>query len=1075
MAPESDYAVLTKLFEFEFSDEQLAAIAAPLDEPLQVIAGAGSGKTTVMVARIVWAIYQQVIEPGQALGLTFTNKAATEFGNTVASKLRRLDDLGELPFKLDEVEEPLISTYHGFAKRVVDAYGITVGIEPGSTLLEEVDSYKIAYDIVIGSDLPLHELDKSAITVTEYLVDLDQELTEHIVTTDKAREHTLGLIAEIESLSKSMGDDKKLLAAARGRLQVLDLIDIFRAKKAELGVYDFSDLMRHVQRLSLSETVVSELREQYRLVLLDEYQDTSVVQAQFLRALFGDGHSVTAVGDPFQAIYGWRGASELAMSEFGGLFRTSEDKPANQAHLTASRRCAPSILAAANEVAEPLRQHNSEVRPLVSVGGDHKIDSVSAQEFLTDREEQAWVATEIKRLIDADISASNIAVLVRKNDSMRPFAQALGDLGIHSQIAEVGGLVVQPEVVDLLSWMRLVNDPGSNPSLLRILQGPRWRIGARDLALLGRRAKQLATEVPATAPPEGGSGGDDARLLAELTAATAGTDVVDVPCLVDALEQPVDPTNPGLFAYSAEALQRFEEIWSTLHGFQELRSLPLSEFARKIARDTGLESEVMLNALKRSHESGNVAFDPGLAALNGFYDLVHKHGEHASGGSLAQFVNWLDMAASFNKSPRFTPPLPAGTVTFLTVHAAKGLEWDYVFAPETVMLRPKSEMSSPRWITSAGQLPHPLRGDRDVLPALHIDGTGKPYKDFKAEMVTVMERERRRLAYVAFTRAKSSLYVTGHWWAVGKNERRDLSPYLAAVRESIVASGAEPVGSWEPDPGDEHPARLELQTGAWPRAVAQSQLDQKLLASNLVRQAAAEPTVEFSEALTPYERKQVESWHEDLQLLLAERRTRQEQQQVPLPGALSATALLKLAEDQAGYLQSIARPLPQSPNFAADRGTTFHSWVEEHFRDAATLTDVDADVVAERIPDDQLAAYKEFFLGTEYARAVPEAVEQDFDILIGGKVIRGKIDAIFKAEVDGQVYWEVVDWKTNREASADPLQLAIYAAAIERLYGADRANISGTFVYVNARKIVSFPATELPSEADIAEIFANQD
>lgn len=1064
-------AAINKVFGFEFSAEQVQSITAPLAEPLQVIAGAGSGKTTVMVARIVWAVAQGFVRPDQVLGLTFTNKAAGELGRSVAEKLERLDDLGLLPVDPEQVDAPTVSTYHAFAHRLVADFGLRVGVEPGARLLADGESAHLAYQLVVDSELPLQDLGKGPKGIAEYVINLDGELSEQVVTTDQVRKHSRELVLEIDRLEKTVTKDLTIAKTAKNRILYADLVDEFRELKRDLGVVDFSDLMRHVEQLSHDPLVVAEVRDKYQMVLLDEYQDTSVVQARFLHQFFGAGHPVTAVGDPFQAIYGWRGASEMAMSEFPSLFTKSDGIRSRQTRLVASRRCAPTILTAANEVAEQLRSDFPEVHKLVSVDSTNNLGSVRASMWLTSEEEFAWIADTIAKLIEADVEPADIAILCRENKTMRPIVEQLSIRGIKSQISDIGGLLAQPEIVDLVSWLRILDDPGANPALLRILQGPRWRIGHRDLAKLGRRAKDLLRNSH-LAPASTLEAADDLQQV--LQQAVQGTDVVDIACLLDAVESPVDSENPARYGYSDGCLERLGEIKSILDELRGLKLLSLPELARYVARITGLEAEVTLAALavEPDAESGSVkpdiALDRGLTAMNEFYDLLNRFGASTGDQSLSAFIHWLDLSAMFDNDVDLAIPRTGSAVQFLTVHGAKGLEWKHVFVPRMVESVFPSNTSRPRWTERPDQVPHPLRGDRLAIPDQKGFGTNA-FKDFMDSMKLHAEREERRLAYVALTRAEDALYASGSYWTPGRVSAQQPSRYLLSVKESMAQTAVE-LDHWEDAPGDENPLIQDDQLLPWPKELNKPSLKLRQLAQAEVAAANESPSLEPHSEASESERNQLARWDEDLELLLAERRS-YEQPVVPkLPRALSASKLMKLESDRAEFLAQLARPMPVAPSYAADRGTQFHNWVEQYFGMATLFDDYAGESVVDELTEQELKKYQDYFLTTDYSKREPYAIELPFDFLLAGTVLRGRIDAVYRSVVAGQEYWEVVDWKTNKQPTADPIQLGIYALAIQRIFGVDPRQITASFVYVNAQQIVTYKASELSAEADISRI-----
>ncbi|MFN8167754.1 MAG: UvrD-helicase domain-containing protein [Candidatus Nanopelagicales bacterium] len=318
---------LVALLGVPFSDEQMDAITAPL-EPCVVVAGAGSGKTTVMTARVVWLVATGQVQPEQVLGLTFTTKAAGELSSRVRAAVQRFSDrVSGRP--LDEIGEPTVATYHAFAGRLIAEHGLRIGVEPGARLLGEAASVQLAHRVVTRTARDLSTLGYAVSTIVESVRSLDSELAEHCLGPAELREHDLAVVAEVDAEAKPSADSLRMRTAALTRIELSHLVEEFRAARAARDLVDFSDQMRFGARLAEEcPDVGAALREQFRVVLLDEYQDTSVSQRRLLAGLFGGGHPVTAVGDPLQAIYGWRGASVANIDRFPQHFARADGRDA---------------------------------------------------------------------------------------------------------------------------------------------------------------------------------------------------------------------------------------------------------------------------------------------------------------------------------------------------------------------------------------------------------------------------------------------------------------------------------------------------------------------------------------------------------------------------------------------------------------------------------------------------------------------------------------------------------------------------------------------------------------------------
>lgn len=1061
---------LCELLGFTMSDEQLAAVTADLTEPLLVVAGAGSGKTTVMAARVLWAVAAGGVRPEEILGLTFTSKAAGEFGARVRSLLDRFfggPAGGPTATGFDhDAAEPSVSTYHAFAHQLVAEHGLRIGIEPGARLLANNETAHLVYRELVNTRRTLTDQSTSMQTVVTAVVSLDQQLAEHAVSPRRLREFDAEVIARIENLGetgktgKTVAKDREMLAVAQRRQQLSYIVDDVRARKTEQDVIDFADLLRFGHELAHRADVQQIIRERFSLVLLDEYQDTSIVQTELLSSLFGRGHSVTAVGDPLQAIYGWRGASIGAMEEFPGRFGQAEDRPAGICELGISQRSGANILAVANQIAEPLRSDSCHVvtlRPSVNEDGRSRRDGVRISLHETYAQEVEWVADRIAEQVDSGVSCADIAVLCRVARDFAPVQRALNNRGVSAAVSSAEGVLADPLVGEVLSVLAVLDDLAANPAMLSILLGPRLRIGARDLALLGNRAAELAqiSRTDFLAPPG----------VVDLRDPLRGSDPVDLPSLVEALW---DPGTDERYAYSAAARSRFAALSRQLEILRGHAGAPLPELVSRVMTTIGLDVEVRLAALAGDSEViGSPPTSPpthGLAATHSFMDLVHRYCATEARSSLAGFLSWVRLIEELGGDPDLEVPAVSNSVTLLTVHKAKGLEWDVVAVPFLSEGVFPTSRARPRWTSTVGEIPHLLRGDANRLVDLRDQGT-IGHREFADGMKHHAEAEERRLAYVATTRPTRLLLASGHWWGPTQTRERAPSRYLMAAHETLVEHSPDDpwVGS---STYDKNPARESEQTFSWPPDLATASKKRReqavaLASGGLTSGLADMTTAAGSEELSVTEQDLVTDWDSDIELLLAERATGEFPPTSELPTTLTTTELMSAHRDRGAFLASRRRPLPRPPSPAASRGTRFHTWVEERFGQRPLFDELPGAWDEDVFTDTELADLQAGFLETPYANLIPHAIEVPFSIVIGGRVIRGRIDAIYF--VDGQ--WQVVDWKTQLRASADPIQLAIYRAAWAQLAGITEDEIVGIFVYVHRGEITVFD--DLPAAGDL--------
>ncbi|MGW2850165.1 ATP-dependent helicase, partial [Streptomyces sp. NPDC001274] len=494
----TDPEQLKELLGIPFTPEQTACITAP-PAPQVIVAGAGSGKTTVMAARVVWLVGTGQVAPEQVLGLTFTNKAAAELAERVRKALIAAGVTDPEAIDPDHPPgEPSISTYHAFAGRLLTEHGLRIGLEPTTRLLADATRYQLAARVLREAPGPYPALTRSFPSLVSDLLALDAELAEHLVRPEQLAEYDTDLLDTLASARLSNAELRRIPETAEARRELLQLTRRYRDAKRSRDLLDFGDQIALSAELALTRPEVGTiLRDEFRVVLLDEYQDTSVAQRLLLSALFGSGpagvtgHAVTAVGDPCQAIYGWRGASVANLDDFPHHFPHADGTPATRHSLSENRRSGGRLLHLANGLAAPLRAMHEGVEALRPAPGAERDGTVRCALLSTHAEEIDWLADSIAHLVRTGREPGEIAVLCRTAGDFPRIQAALVARDVPVEVVGLSGLLHLPEVADLVAVCEVLQDPGANAALVRLLTGPRWRIGPRDLALLGRRARLL--------------------------------------------------------------------------------------------------------------------------------------------------------------------------------------------------------------------------------------------------------------------------------------------------------------------------------------------------------------------------------------------------------------------------------------------------------------------------------------------------------------------------------------------------------------------------------------------------------
>ena len=1126
--------------------EQSHIISSPLS-PRLVIAGAGSGKTATMADRVVWLVANGWVRPEEVLGVTFTRKAAGELATRIRAKLAALQRIAAadtqnqvFPAGLLSTDalEPKVSTYHSYASGIVSDYGLRLGVERDVVLLGGAQSFQLASEVVEAFDGEYEHFRSAKSTLVKAVIQLAGECAEHLQDPAGVRGWLLDRVAEFEALpylatakknpSQAVGELSGLL---RTRASVAEMVGRYTDAKRARGALDFGDLVALAARVANEIPVAAETeRQRYKVVLLDEFQDTSHAQLVLFSRLFGDGHAVTAVGDPNQSIYGFRGASAGQLFHFVREFpvRLPADRdntagaditagadntavPAETAgaaatagparfavaptsYLTTAWRNGRTILSAANVISAPLSRAAARTGPAGErdTAGGVEVPPLQPSpaavqgrvvmgRFGTDEDEAAAIAGDVLkfRVTDFDGSAAEpeppaMAVLCRRRAQMECIRREFEVRGIPYEIVGLGGLLDTPEIIDLVATLRVLADPGRSDSLMRLLAGARWRIGPADLMALRDWSSFLARRRGRPGAPD-----DDADDGAE--AAVIEGDLTDAASLVEALDWL--PREGWTSAHgrqlSAEALERLQRLSAELRQLRGYMGDDLTTLLGEVERAMLLDIEVSARPGISIHQARR-NLDAFQDAAAGFLHTSHRV-------DVLAFLAWLEAAAAEeNGLDAAAPEVNHEAVQLLTVHASKGLEWDVVFVPGLNAGAFPSSRDS-RWSSGSAALPWPLRGDRADLPQWdleHPDQKGwlDAEKEFKSAVQVHGEAEERRLAYVAYTRAKHVLWVSSAAWVGSRAGMADMSPFLAEL-EVLVADGAatiHPQSVSEESLPEESPLTSELEVAGWPydplegpidprtgsrlrlvpgrRAAMQSAAARVLesLDSDVLRDATAGTGAPGPDKRRPL-RGPAGGWASEAATLLERRSRRTAVHEVHLPGHISASTLVDLEDDAGSVVARLRRPVPREPGMSARKGTAFHAWVEEYFGAAGML-----DLGEAAGSDDHIdAAYGldsmvETFRQSEWANRAPAHVEVPVETRIGDVVVRGRIDAVFR-DADGG--WDLVDWKTGRRPSAAQLktkavQLAVYRLAWARLKGVPLDQVRAAFYYVADNQVV---------------------
>jgi len=957
---------------FEPSPEQREILEMGLDT-IRIRAGAGTGKTTTVALVIANLVENHGVDPERILGITFTNKAASELADRVKAFLGNA---------VEEGRQAEVHTYHGFAAQILAEFGALAGVDTRVRVITPTFSRQIlsetyhhtTYDYLDITNA--HGLDK--------IRTLGDRMGDHLLTPADLIDHV---------------DPTEVWAM---RAEMLDTLRRYDIDKRRLGVVDYSDLVTLSTRLlTIHPELAAEIRSRYQVVILDEYQDTNPAQRVLLTTVFGPsegqiGMPVIAVGDEDQTIYEWRGASAENFELFPTHFPAPGGGPPQHGALTLNRRSAPEILVVANEIR---RRANPDAEDLVSHEPESKGEVVTywAEDAVAEAD---WIARRFEALHQAGTPWSEMAVLFRKN---RDFAVVVDSFARHDipvEVANLGGLLSVPEVADLRAWLTVLDRPEHSPSLVQILFGSRYRLGYADIAPLTRWL--------------GGTRRED-----------MDRDAVPGLTLLEAIEHvgEIENLRPGARAAYEHFLDIYREVLSESQGSS------LVEVCRLVLDRTRAWQDV--ESLPINQRT--------TARLNLYrlLDLAEEWSPLKGRPSLSAFLEYLEAMEDEPAEELDSAHLSGEeAVTLVTVHRAKGLEWDVVAIPAV------TDGSFP---VRGGTFPDPVRFAQFLPPKHRIDNAligmpddDKERNDYFRDQNALQEW---RVAYVAATRARSMLIMTGSYW-YGLPE-----PTVKAKKPSELFDLVEqhPVTRKEGHVDEpERPALLRFAAaGASPDPLFDDGWDGALRAAVTDEDALMEMAGSMGVA-DAYQEK-VEEMRQTLFDLdaLGEMSAEQEKTRV-----VSVTGLVTYAQCPKRFYWSEVDPLPRRRNLAAIAGTELHRRIELYQRGQVPFEDLEPglyDAMDEATGEGGFKAFLDSRYGTEPARLV----EAPFTLRTeSGYEIRGRIDAVYEREGN----WEIVDFKSGRRRD-DParlVQLQAYAvAATEVDFGVDTPeNIDVTFAYL---------------------------
>ncbi|BBU27951.1 DNA helicase [Burkholderia sp. THE68] len=595
--------------------EQLAAVTLP-NEPALILAGAGSGKTRVLITRIAWLIQQGYASPPTVLAVTFTNKAAREM-------MARLSAL--LPI---DTRGMWIGTFHGLCNRMLRAHYRDAGLPQTFQILDTSDQLSAIKRLMKGLNV---DDEKYPAKNLQYFI-------------NNAKEQGLR--------------PKDVDATDAFNRKFVELYDAYDQQCQREGVVDFPELLlRCHELLAHNPPLRAHYQARFRNILVDEFQDTNKLQYAWLKLLAGEHNAIFAVGDDDQSIYAFRGANVGNMHDFEREFRVR-----NLIKLEQNYRSHGHILDTANYlIANNSRRLGKNLRTDAGHG-----EPVRVYEAATDSQEAGWIVEEIKALINTGLSRGEVAVLYRSNAQSRTIEHTLVNAGIPYRV--YGGLrfFERQEVKHALAYLRLIDNPNDDTAFARVVNFPTRGIGARSIEQVADAARlyncSMAAAVPYVTGKAGSSLGAFATLIAKMRAETQQMS------LPETVEYVVRASGLAAF-YETERegqdrLENLQELVNAAAAFVSEEGYGLDTPARSIPLRPGATAAPEIAAVSEDGEI-EVLDAPGIADPAQNPDTMTP---------LAGFLSHASLEAGDNQAQA-----GQDAVQLMTVHAAKGLEFTAVF------------------------------------------------------------------------------------------------------------------------------------------------------------------------------------------------------------------------------------------------------------------------------------------------------------------------------------------------------------------------------------------------------------
>ncbi len=696
------------------------------DGPLLIVAGAGTGKTTVVTQRIAWLVMEQKVATDHILALTFTEKAAGEMEE-------RVDVL--LPYGYVDL---WISTFHSFCERVLKESAIEIGLPPDFKLYNETDQVMMVRQNLDRFDLNYYRPLGNPTKFVQALVKHFSRAKDENVLPDEYLEYAKGLQMnrdDAENTKKKRGDEEEEISEEQRIKEVANAYHIYEQLLLESGALDFGDLILYTIKLFKTRPkILEKYREQFTYILVDEFQDTNYAQYELVKMLSQPKNNVTVVGDDDQSIYKFRGAAISNILEFKKDFPESKEVV-----LTENYRTKQNILDLSYTFIkqnDPNRLEYQLSKGKIDPKGaplESKISkklkstregegSIQHLHYASHLEEAAGV---VKEIVDrktknkptrggsgsaGKLKWSDFAILIRANSYANEFMTALTRMDVPHQFLASRGLYTQPEIMDVVAYLKLLDSYHESSAMWRVLNYAHWKLPIKDLMSLSQHSAKKRMS------------------------------------LFEACQQ--SRSIPGI---SPKTSQTLDKILKIIEVHTELgRAKGTLAVALRFMKDSGY--------LKHITEKESDEHIEKVVHLNQFFRKIEDFENKNDDTSVKHFLELFDEEQEAGDSGAMHQPWDEGpdAVKIMTVHAAKGLEFPYIFIVALVDKRfPSIERKDPI------ELPEDLI--KEIIPEgdIHL-------------------QEERRLFYVAMTRARDGVFFTSAD-DYGGTRKKKLSRFLTEL------------------------------------------------------------------------------------------------------------------------------------------------------------------------------------------------------------------------------------------------------------------------------------------------------